>query len=100
MRLIDVDKLVDELEELFDSYVYINCDAFTRGVYNICRQQGVDAAIEVVKKQEPIDTVKHGEWVSYPTLTSFLRCNQCHNGIHWDDSKKPNYCPNCGAKMQ
>ena len=62
MRLIDADKLVDELEELADSYVDINCDAFTRGVYNICRQQGVDAAIEVVKKQGPIDAVKQGEW--------------------------------------
>lgn len=98
-RLIDADNLVYELEELADSYVDINCDAFTRGVYNICRQQGVDAAIEVVKKQKPIDTVRYGKWVSYPTLTSFLRCNQCRNGIHWD-SNKPNYCPNCGAKMQ
>ena len=63
MWLIDANNLVDELEELADSYVDINCDAFTRGVYNICRQQGVDAAIEVVKKQEPIDAVKQGEWV-------------------------------------
>ena len=100
MRLIDADKLIEKLEALADSYFDINCSDFTIGVYNICRQQGVDAAIEVVKKQEPIDTVKHGEWVSYPTLTSFLRCNQCRNGIHWDDNKKPNYCPNCGAKMQ
>ena len=45
------------------------------------------------------NAIKYGHWISYPTLTSFLRCNQCHNGIHWDDNKKPNYCPNCGAKM-
>ena len=100
MRLIDADKLIEKLEALADSYVYPNCSDFTIGLHNLLRQQGADAAIEVVKKQEPIDTVKYGEWVSYPTLTSFLRCNQCRNGIHWDDNKKPNYCPNCGAKMQ
>ena len=100
MRLIDADKLIEKLEALADSYFYPNCSDFTIGLHNLLRQQGADAAIEVVKKQEPIDTVKHGEWVSYPTLTSFLRCNQCRNGIHWDDNKKPNYCPNCGAKMQ
>ena len=99
MRLIDADKLIEKLEELADSYFDINCSDFTIGVRNLCKQHGVDAAIEVVKKQELIDTVKHGEWVSYPTLTSFLRCNQCHNGIHWDNNKNPNYCPNCGAKM-
>ena len=63
MRLIDADKLIEKLEALADSYVYPNCSDFTIGLHNLLRQQGADAAIEVVKKQEPIDAVKQGEWV-------------------------------------
>ena len=45
------------------------------------------------------DAVKHGHWIVYPTLVSFLRCSQCHNGVGWHNDKKPNYCPHCGARM-
>lgn len=61
------------------------------------------AGIEVVEgiKAKPftVDPVKHGHWIVYPTLVSFLRCSQCRNGVGWDDDKKPNYCPHCGARM-
>lgn len=63
MRLIDADKLIEKLEALADSYFYPNCSDFTMGLHNLLRQQGADAAIEVVKKQKPIDAVKQGEWV-------------------------------------
>lgn len=106
MRLIDADKLVDELEELADSYVDNNCSDFTRGTYNICRQQGVDAAIEVVKEQTPIDAVKHGHWiftkdvVAYiKDIISYIKCSECGDDICWVNTKRPKYCPNCGARM-
>ena len=101
-RLIDADALVDELEELSDSYIDNNCDAFTRGVYNVCRQQGVDAAIEVVKEQTPVDTVKHGRWeyVDEQYGAHVFECSECHGRIH---TVSPNwlskYCSGCGAKM-
>lgn len=101
MRLIDADNLVDELEELSDSYVDNNCSDFTRGTYNICRQQGVDAAIEVVKEQTPIDTVKHGHWEESKCLDDcFWTCSCCK--FPSQASAAPQlykYCPNCGARM-
>ena len=99
MRLIDADNLVDELEELADSYVDNNCSDFTRGTYNACRQQGVDAAIEVVKEQTPIDTVKHGRWIFVEDIVSYIKCSECGDDICWVNTKRPKYCPNCGARM-
>ena len=28
-----------------------------------------------------------------------FRCSECHNKINLCYNKKPNYCPNCGAKV-
>lgn len=109
-RLIDADALVDELEELADSYADSNCSDFTRGTYNICRQQGVDAAIEVVKEQTPIDPVKHGRWIHdiASMKIEYYRCSICNHGIHmwwgWQASlespaEEYRYCPSCGARM-
>ena len=96
--LIDVDNLIDELEELSDSYVDNNCSDFTRGTYNICRQQGVDAAIVVVRKQKSVDPVKHGEWIERESIIS---CSVCM--MDWDKNSNCyeifHYCPYCGAKM-
>lgn len=103
MLVIDADELVDELEELADSYVDNNCSDFTIGVRNLCRQQGVDAAIEVVKKQKPVDTVKRGGWIQagQPNENSetLYRCSICGylEVVPLYDTN--NYCANCGAKM-
>ena len=101
MRLIDADKLVDELKELADSYFNINCSDFTIGVYNICRQQGVDAAIEVVKKQKPMGTVKHGHWKFVEKHFDGFKDFACSECGHITDviCAMPNFCQYCGAKM-
>ena len=97
--LIDVDSLINELEALADSYVDNNCDDFAIGVHNICRQQGVDAAIEVVRKQKSVDPVKHGRWIFVNDMVSHIKCSECGDDICWVNTKRPKYCPGCGAKM-
>lgn len=42
-----------------------------------------------VREQPTIDTVRHGKWVDG------MKCSECGQV----DTTKPNYCPNCGAKM-
>ena len=42
---------------------------------------------------------KHGEWIEayedYRQQISWWECSVCKYGISW----KPNYCPECGARM-
>lgn len=61
--------------------------------------EGVDAAIEVVKEQTPIDTAKHGHWIDTGRADYYLnkeyRCSCC-NSVDYLCSP---YCYNCGAKM-
>lgn len=84
--LIDADSLINELEALADSYVDNNC-----------RQQGVDAAIEVVRKQKSVDPVKHGHWKFAKDV--YISCSVCDATILLFNAENPNYCPHCGAKM-
>ncbi len=99
MRLIDADNLVDELEELSDSYVDNNCSDFTRSTYNACRRQGVDAAIEVVKEQTRIDTVKHGHWIIKGNGNADCSCCGYRSSRVYDDDNADRYCRHCGARM-
>lgn len=66
---------------------------------DIGRKEGYDAGYQKGYEQGGKDAVKHGQWITYPTLVSFLRCNRCQNGISWHNDKKPNFCPYCGAIM-
>lgn len=47
------------------------------------------------------EPVKHGKWI-YPTYGkdrfNVTECSICHFQIHRDYF--PDYCPNCGAKME
>ena len=95
MRLIDADALVENIESEIDDDKEIYPDDKTSIIF----RAGMKTVIRIVKKQDTVDPVKHGHWIVYPTLVSFLRCSQCHNGVGWHNDKKPNYCPNCGARM-
>ena len=95
MRLIDADRLINVVKNGIDfNKEYCLDNLYTKGY-----RAGMRNVYNSIINQPIIDPVKYGSWISYSTLPSFLRCNQCHNGIHWDNNKKPNYCPNCGAKM-
>lgn len=42
--------------------------------------------------------VWHGHWETLPNGN--IQCSECGTEPHWNCSDwKPNYCPNCGAKM-
>lgn len=95
MRLIDADALVENIESEIDDDKEIYPDDKTSIIF----RAGMKTVIRIVKNQDTVNPVKHGRWIVYPTLVSFLRCSQCHNGVGWHDDKKPNYCPLCGARM-
>ena len=57
-------------------------------------------ADEIIKKlnAEGYEVVKHGEWNGY----TCSECNVCADYFISGDfyfDEKPNFCPNCGARM-
>jgi uncharacterized paraquat-inducible protein A len=59
----------------------------------------VDATVRAVKALR--EEVVHGRWIDNIDENGYLcnawrKCSAC-GGLNW--SKRPNYCPNCGAKM-
>ena len=61
--------------------------------------------IGVLEELPTVEPVKHGKWVK--TGQGFLNpnkfrnycCSKCKTDIDEHIRIKPNYCPNCGAKM-
>ena len=52
------------------------------------------------------DAVKHGHWifvkdvVAYiKDMVSYIKCSECGDDICWVNTKRPKYCPSCGARM-
>lgn len=97
---ISREELIEEIEEeieagdeTLDEDVWIN--------------RGLRIAIKDIRKHETADVqpVRHGRW--FPSgrdndYNSYLRCSRCeHEIVMYRDSEKkpPNYCENCGARM-
>lgn len=103
MRLIDADALADDLRDYLyddDELQYSKNRDSDKGYNN-----GLKCAIRRIKFHAPTidaDIVKHGHWGEYEThplahsLDGFP-CSVC--GVHQDDIRGLNYCPNCGADM-
>ena len=58
-----------------------------------------DVVISDIKgmKAADVSPVRHGRWLPFHSTAAgdIQYCSACEIGCTW----KPNYCPNCGAKM-
>ena len=90
MRLIDADALIKHLT---------NCIETTKGLF-----RSVCVAIKCFVEQMPtVDAapVVHGRWIAVPSSDMMTgkayKCSECNKMRY--GSFMPNYCQNCGAKM-
>ena len=90
-RLIDADALVDAIKNRIeeDREIYPNFSRFSR--------VGMRIVISIIKKQDTVDTVKHGRWKFAKDV--YVSCSVCGVTILLFNAENPNYCPHCGAKM-
>ena len=95
MRLIDADALVEDIKSEIDDDKEIYPDDKTSIIFRV----GMKTVIRIVKNQDTVDPVKHGEWIFVEDLVSYIKCSECGDDICWVNTKRPKYCPHCGAKM-
>lgn len=100
MRLIDADALMNTLQELFDKREKEQMFTGSRGSFVTWND-----AICHFKTAPTIDAVPvvHGKW-EWNTDNGFYYCSKCQTVSPREDQDGeycdcPNYCPNCGAKM-
>ena len=89
-RYIDVDELVKDIKSRFCDGCYDDNDPMK---CFMCSTR--ERFVEIINAPTAdVVEVKHGEW-KWDKRFSDYTCSLCGN---WD-LKTPNYCPNCGAKM-
>lgn len=81
MKVIDVEKAIDIVWDKAELYPF---------EYE---------AIKLAMNKEAFDIVKHGHWIFNKDLIAHLQCSECGLHVQWMNAKRPNYCPNCGARM-
>lgn len=95
MRLIDFDRICFELERFYNGYTGELRRVASEALDLVCLMPEVD----------PESLRPKGRWVDH--MVRDWRCSECGEKIHkvrsvdgycYDD--KPNYCPNCGARME
>ena len=95
MRLIDADALVDAVKDRIDEDKEIYPDDKSSIIF----RTGMRTVIGIVKNQDTVDPVKHGRWVFVNDMVSYIKCSECGDDICWVNTKRPKYCPGCGARM-
>ena len=90
-RLIDVNKVIDEMQKCIDESPYAR-DSIAVTTFG--------AIIDYLKKEPTVDAVEvvHGRWEQGDMYDYGDVCSRCD----WDSAIEPcdfSYCPNCGAKM-
>ena len=94
-RLIDADALVENIKSEIDD----DKEIYPDDKASIMFRAGMKTVIRIVKNQDTVDPVKHGHWVFVNDMVSYIKCSECGDNICWVNTKRPKYCPNCGAKM-
>ena len=95
MRLIDADALVENIKSEIDDDKEIYSDDKTSVIF----RAGMKTVIRIVKNQDTVDPIKHGYWVFVNDMVSYIKCSECGDDICWVNTKRPKYCPSCGARM-
>ena len=87
--------------KLYDVYEYVKRNIIADGkpvdaslVKNIMLR--FEKALNAVPNAD-VAPVRHGRWLPFHSTAAgdIQYCSACEIGCTW----KPNYCPNCGAKM-
>lgn len=94
-RLIDADALVEDIESEIDD----DKEIYPDDKASIIFRAGMKTVIRIVKNQDTVDPVKHGHWIFVNDMVSYIRCSECGDDIYWVNTKRPKYCPSCGARM-
>ena len=90
---------------------YIRRDAAMKAVasqYGACRSPAQNRLLDEIRNEirrapaADVAQVVHGRWIKDDFLSDDVnnaeKCSQCGELIGWFGNL-PNYCPNCGAKM-
>ena len=111
-RLIDADKLIDDLSDLKRSpWANTPCVSDERKLGIIEALDMIQSIVRVDSQTVDDEPVRHGAWLpcdkkGYILTEMALRdgrrwygykCSECNNIYHGNVFTK--YCPNCGAKM-
>lgn len=104
VRLIDANALVKQIEGTHCK----DCNSYNGAMCRACEWMD---AMDYIEDAPTVDAqpVKHGKWLEYSrnALETYIECTNCcvaSRQIHLQMVTSnafglPNYCPNCGAKM-
>ena len=86
-------------EYLNPDHVDIEKALFAKG-WNACNSEYY--SLITASRAVEVEPVRHGWWKQYKNDSGFcwpldICCSEC--GSQYTFCKNPNYCPNCGAKM-
>lgn len=103
MKMILAKATVDARQKGEPMSDLISREAVIQAVYN-------GAYLSLEKRHALVDMIdripaleKKGKWINHRNDEghNIADCDQCGEAMQWfDDDIKPNYCPNCGAKME
>ena len=77
---------------------YIDREDLLKNLKQFAPEHLTPLIVSLIEKQPTADVaeVRHGKWIKDRNFNDDLaRCSACH--IFSD--RQPNYCPNCGARM-
>lgn len=96
MRLIDADALVENIK----SEIAVDKEIYPDDKTSVIFRAGMRNVIGIIKNQDTVDLVKHGEWINidakFENMYVAHQCSICKSEFLGDAS---NFCPRCGAKM-